>query len=138
MTDHLVSRRRIAAAAAGMMAATLPLGHAHAQAQPFRVYFARESMMAASAIARRLVSAIKDRIPKGAAVTLTAHCDATERDPDKLSLGRAMEIHGMFVGLGIAPETKFEIVAKGAAEATPNTDPENSNPRDRRVDITFK
>ncbi|MBL8662854.1 MAG: OmpA family protein [Candidatus Odyssella sp.] len=133
-----MSRRAVGVAtAAAVAAAVLPAGRAVAQAQSFMVFFDRDEMMA-PASARRLVNAIKSRISKGATVTLTGHCDAAERDPDKLSLARAMEVHGMLVGMGVAPETKFQIVAKGAGSPFAGTEPNKFDPRNSRVEVAIK
>ena len=139
MTADQISRRAIgAAAAAGVAAAILPQSAARAEApgQLYHVFFEQDEMIAPPGTLR-LVGALKGRIKRNATVTLTGHCDASERDPDKLTLARAMEIHGMLVGVGAPPETKFQIVAKGATSPSPGTDPAQPNPRNRRVAVTI-
>src|SRR5262245_51127285 len=110
-------------------------GPAWSQSRPYLIFFDFQQP-AASEWGLKIAAEIKKALKPNARVTIAGYTDNGEKDPDKLSLTRALAVQKLLVDLGVPGGTQLTVVGRGAAQPLVKTKPNEKEPQNRVVITT--
>ncbi len=126
-----IDRRKLLSLAAG--AVLLPALPAGAQTDRNFLIFFDFNLSELGESGRQLADALIEAIPETGRVTLTGHCDAAERDPEKLGFARANAVLTHLLRDRRMVRVRFNVLNEAASK--PLARGNAQEPRNRRVEI---
>jgi outer membrane protein OmpA-like peptidoglycan-associated protein len=135
--SRILSRRPALAVLAALCLVQSINCPARAQPQSFSIFFDKQKSVV-TPTAKQIIALIKEGIKKSSRVIVAGHPDTSEVDPDRLSLGRAMEVQKELVAQGVPAGVSLTIVGKGTTELRIKTGPNVSETQNRFVTVTVE